>query len=148
MDAKIALATAKDVVENKNRMEHAVKMCDVSLNDIVNMAEVFLVLIEQQAKLITLYAVYQGGDDRNIGKPKWFFESKVDADDVAFGRGWCNSNAPVREVSVLKVGPSVYSITSTEPIAVNVGPQDDKIRRALALNKLTESEKKLLGLKP
>jgi hypothetical protein len=39
-------------------------------------------------RLIKVYAVHQGDDDRNSGTPAWFFYSKAQADAMAKGKGW------------------------------------------------------------
>jgi hypothetical protein len=114
-------------------------------------------------RLIKVYAVHQGDDDRNSGTPAWFFYSKAQADAMAKGKGWYGGTAPVRAYDALSIyndeqvgrlsgshndePATVYLLQHPHPLKMDQGPVDEKLMREAALAKLTPTEKELLGLK-
>lgn len=102
--------------------------------------------MEHDPKVINVWAVNQGDDDRSCGRPVWFFDSAAKAEEVAAGRGWFGGNAPVGEHKAILFGNQIYLLAKTEPIELNLGPQDQAERRKKAIEKLTPAERKLLGI--
>ncbi len=104
-------------------------------------------------KLITVYVVNQGDDDRYSGKPKWVFRTETQANSVAHGRGWYGGNAPTgpRKAILGDDGETVYLCDPSEPFRLNIGPEDEKQEKERLLKKLddnfTDYEKKALGIK-
>lgn len=95
-----------------------------------------------------LYAVHQGDDDRSSGYPRWYFDNAMEATKVAIGRGWWGGNAPVSEKKCLVIdGITAYLLASDVPISINEGPDDELTKKQKILAKLTEEEKKILGVK-
>ncbi len=137
---------AERISDNKHRLSEAVRFSDVSLDEMAEVAKGFLELFKCLPKIVDLHVVYQGGDDRSPGTPTWYFTSIVDAEDVSQGRGWYGGNACVGKISAIMIADQAYVLGKKEPIKVNVGPQDAAERRAAALAKLTEADKKILGI--
>lgn len=97
--------------------------------------------------IIDVWAVHQGDDDRHSGYPEWFFTSPQEAYEVAAGRGWYGGDAPVSEKKAIVLdGETAYLLKDIEPLELNVGPDDLEERRKNALSKLTDIDKKVLGL--
>jgi hypothetical protein len=94
-----------------------------------------------------IYAVNQGDDDRHAGSPCWFFENRSDAEQCAVGRGWWGGTAPVSEHNALIVDDQAYLLTRVEPVRLNFTPDDEQAKRNAARAKLTEEERKLLGIR-
>ena len=94
-----------------------------------------------------IYAVNQGDTDRYAGQPAWFFDSKDDAVNCSLGRGWYGGNAPVGEHMALVIDGTAYLLARAEPVALNVTPEDEQAKKNAALAKLTEEERKLLGIR-
>ena len=102
--------------------------------------------IRTDVEVAEVWAVHQGDDDRYSGKPEWWFRDEQLARDTATGRGWYGGDAPVsKHVAIILHDTELYLLKSSEPVSFG-GPEDDDERREKALGKLTESEKKLLGL--
>lgn len=113
----------------------------------IHFAEWAKLLKSNRATIITVYAVHQGDDDRSFGHPAWYFTDNSRATNVAKGRGWYGGNAPVTDKKVLKIGDTAYLLDRDTPIRLDVGPEDYDAERKNALAKLTDYEKKLLGIK-
>lgn len=94
-----------------------------------------------------IYAVNQGDDDRHLGHPCWFFEGRSDADNCAVGRGWYGGNAPVSEQNELIVDGEAYLLSRVEPVKLNFTPEDEQAKKNAARAKLTDEERKLLGIR-
>lgn len=95
---------------------------------------------------IILYAVHQNDTERNSGTPAWYYTSATEANNVADGRGWYGSKAPVSQHSALLIDGKYWLLANVTPIEVDRGPNWEKEVKAKALAKLTETEKQLLGL--
>jgi hypothetical protein len=94
-----------------------------------------------------IYAVNQGDDDRHTGHPCWFFEGRSDADNCAVGRGWYGRTAPVSEHNALIVNGEAYLLSRVEPVKLNFTPEDEQAKKNAARAKLTDEERKLLGIR-
>lgn len=105
-----------------------------------------LILERQSMEIRKIYAVNQGDTDRHSGTPKWFFDSKQVAVECSIGRGWYGGNAPIGEHSALVIDGKAYLLARAEPVALNVTPQDEQAKKNAARAKLTEEERKLLGI--
>lgn len=100
----------------------------------------------EQYEIIDVWAVYQGDDDRLSGYPTWWFDNESDAQCIAKGRGWWGGNAPVKKHPVILVGDKAYLLAHSEPLELNVGPEEQAAEKEAALSKLSDREKRLLGL--
>lgn len=96
----------------------------------------------------TIYSVNQGDDDRSPGKPKWWFSDVDRANHVAHKRGWYGGDAPVAQHKVIIVGGKTFRLASDEPINIllDIGPEEIETERQKAMAKLTDHERKILGL--
>lgn len=150
IDQKV-LEAAKEIVACKDNLARAIHMSDVPSSEIVKVAEAYIALAKHLPSVIpvpvTLFAVHEGDSDRDSGTPKWYFDTKLEAQDVAEGRGWYGGNSPISQVSALKVGNQAYILRQTEPVTINDGPIDTADRKAQALAKLSPMDRKILGLK-
>lgn len=97
-------------------------------------------------EILKIYAVNQGDNDRHSGTPRWFFEDKQIAVNCSIGRGWYGGNAPIGEHSALIIDGNAYLLARPEPVALNVTPEDEQAKKNAARAKLTEEERKLLGI--
>lgn len=93
-----------------------------------------------------IYAVNQGDNEFNCGQPRWFFDSKTDAELCAVGRGWFGGVAPVRKHSAIVVDGNTYLLARVDPLNINESPEDEQAKKNAARAKLTEAERKLLGI--
>lgn len=96
---------------------------------------------------IKIWALYQGGDDRNIGEPVEFYSSYDKAVVAAKGRGWYGGNAPIREKSAIVADGATYWLASSKPIDLDLCyfAEQERVKQA-ALAKLSSAEKAALGL--
>ena len=111
-------------------------------------------------KIIKVYAVHQGDDDRSSGYPVWFFDDFSKAKTVAAKRGWYGGEAPITERYAICVSQQdswfteqirvecneYYLLDNTDPIKLNEGPDDILRKKQAALAKLTPEDRKVLGL--
>ena len=93
-----------------------------------------------------IYAVNQGDNEFNCGQPRWFFDAKTDAELCAVGRGWFGGVAPVRHHPAIVVDGKMYLLARVEPVNLNESPEDEQAKKNAARAKLTEAERKLLGV--
>ena len=92
------------------------------------------------AEVAEVWSVHRGG------QPKWWFRDKQLARDAAAGRGWYGGDAPVSKHTAIILNDSeVYLLKQVDPVVFG-GPETEDERRKRAMDKLTESEKRLLGL--
>ncbi len=96
--------------------------------------------------IVTLYAVHQGDDDRHWGHPAWYFRTSSEAEHAAKGQGWYGGTAPTSEVRAIKLEDDQYLILRSEDRIRLGGPEDEKKIRDKALAKLTDLEKRILGI--
>lgn len=99
------------------------------------------------AEIREVFAVHSGGSDVSNGKPTWFFEHRVDADQCAHGRGYYAGDAHVATMMAIFVDGRVFLLLSDVPVSLNVGPTDEQARINAARAKLTADERKLLGIR-
>ena len=93
-----------------------------------------------------VWAVHQGDSERHSGMPKWWFDTKQQADDVAVDRGWYGGTAPVSQHSAIVIGGSCFVLRDTEAKTLNAGPEDEDEIKQKALAKLSATERKVLGI--
>lgn len=104
-------------------------------------------LLNDNAKVQTLYAVNQGASEYKQGKPKWYFTTKQEAERCAKGRGWYGSTASISTLEAIILGDFAFIVDAYNPVIINRGPEDEEQIKKTALAKLTEEEKRLLGIK-
>ena len=104
--------------------------------------------IDPKAELKLIYAVYKGAEERNPGKPTWFYTDKELAYKVAEGRGWWGGRALVEaQLGIIK-GNSCLTINGLNKkiVELNITPEDEEKIKSQALKKLSPLEKEILGL--
>lgn len=141
-----ALIAAQLIVDHQNETQLVQYGNGVTSQQLVKLAEAYIRVVSGSYTIVDLFAVHEGDSDRDAGHPKWYFDTELQANDVAQGRGWYGSNAPIAKVKALRIGDEAYLLSSSTPIDVNLGPQDDTTRRLAALAKLSDFDKKILGL--
>lgn len=101
-------------------------------------------------EIVYLFAVHTGDGERTNGTPRWFFTSKLRAEEVANGRGWYGGNSPISDVPAIRVvsedSTQYFLLARVEPLAIDVSPDDELRKKQVALSKLTPEERKLLGV--
>lgn len=107
----------------------------------------------KKVKLITVWAVNQGDDDRHSGTPHWWFSNEGIARSFAKGKGWYGGDAPVGQHTVLMVPAEVTESGKIEYYLaderVDVDGKEELEENRLkeqALAKLTPEEKRVLRL--
>lgn len=102
--------------------------------------------LKDGATLDTVWAVHSGDTEFDDGKPEWWFLNAKEADDEARGRGFYGGHAPVSVHRAIIIGDTeVYLLGQPEPVVIG-GPKDIEEQRRKVLSKLTDAEKRLLGL--
>lgn len=141
-------AIAKRWQDNAHRLNHALTYHDISLTEVGTLLTAYRQLKQQQPRVTTLHVVYDCDEDQDtdtFGKPMWYFQSVLRASEAADG-GRVMANKAVEEMPAVVIGEIAYLLRSRIPVDVDVGPEEIGKRREAALAKLTEEEKKLLGL--
>lgn len=95
--------------------------------------------------IIKIWAVHQGDNEFTNGYPYYFFLNEVDALYAAKNKGWYGGPAPVTEQWVLLIHDKMYLLQKNEPIKFGLKTKEEEMRER-ALKKLTQEEKKVLGL--
>lgn len=99
--------------------------------------------------MFTIFAVHQGDDDMRSGTPTWFFTSRERAEACALKRGWYQGTAPISEQHVIQIGNVAYELRHKSQIslpALDCGPDEIEALRKSAASKLSDAERKVLGL--
>lgn len=96
-------------------------------------------------KIEEVYAVNQEDDDRSSGKPKWWFKEKQEAVEAARGMGWYGSNAPISKHHAIIIDHKIFLLQRVSPVYFG-GIVSDREIKTQALKKLSETEKRVLGL--
>ena len=103
------------------------------------------------AKLIDVYCVHQGDDDRSPGYPAFFYSNESQAKAKAKGIGWYGGDAPVRKRrGICFDGDKVYLLDADHSRPIDLDDKRKQARqeiRKAALTKLTPEERKALRLK-
>lgn len=100
----------------------------------------------QTVKLLDVYAVYHYAANPTSKLFRWFFDTEATAREFITTQGLVGKNATVRPRAAIQLGDHVYLLEKTEPIFINTGCDTQTVQRRVALAKLTEAERKLLGL--
>lgn len=104
--------------------------------------------------------MYVGDDDRSHGTPGFVFHEEQDARTYAKGRGWYGGNSPVvKQLAVIKhpfcselenrvfgEGDCVLIDIVENSLKIDAPPKDELAAKQEILAKLTDEEKKILGL--
>lgn len=102
--------------------------------------------LKMATNMKSVWAVHDGATDSIPGKPKWFFSERQDADFYAKGRGYYGSTARVSRQYLIKDEGEWYLLDNALQI-IELDVMDEKSEKMKeALDKLTEEDKKVLGL--
>lgn len=97
-------------------------------------------------EITEIFAVHQGDTDRDAGKPKWWFKDEQIAIDASKGVGWYGGPAPISNHHAILIDEdTAYLLQQKLPIKFK-GPLSDEELKEKALNKLTETDREVLGL--
>ena len=111
-------------------------------------------------ELAEVWVVYVGDDDKSPGTPGFVFRDEQAARKYAKGRGWYGGNSPVaKRLAAIKCpflgaevdqvfgeGDCVLIDVVKNSLKIDVPPKDELAAKQEILAKLTEEEKKILGL--
>ena len=96
------------------------------------------------------YAVYRTTDEYGCrGKRLGFYPTKEIAKHAAERQGWYGGEGAIVPTYVIKIGEHLYELASPDPIEIATQAEISDLienRRQVALSKLTQDERKLLGL--
>ena len=97
--------------------------------------------------LIDVWVVYEGGDDRHCGSPKYFYTSEKVAINKAHKQGWWGSDAEVKKRQAILIDGKYFLIDIRGEIDLNQEKEKTKAElREQAKAKLTSEEWEALGL--
>ena len=98
-------------------------------------------------RIIDVWAVHQGDDDRQSGYPEFFFSTKEAANQKAKGIGWCGGPATVVKRQALTLDGRYFLLDDIGEIDLDGAKivHNEKIRKQ-ALKKLSAEERNVLGL--
>lgn len=96
----------------------------------------------------TVWAVHDSGENGVVGDPIRFFLEETEARENGSKAGWWGSNCHVSQQTCVIIGDNYYLLASTKgvPISLFLDEEQKSKIRVVALQKLTQTEKTLLGL--
>ncbi len=101
-------------------------------------------------KVIEVWAVHQGDDDRSSGHPEWFFTTKEEAKRHAAKRGWYGGEAPYRKRHAYDLGDGTVFILDDgfpEPVMLGYSEESELLKkRNKILARLSAEERAILGV--
>lgn len=94
-----------------------------------------------------VYSVYTTTDEYGRrGRLVGHFSDKTEADNQAQGQGWYGGKGDVVKIYSITIDGNTFALQSKETIKLNEIYGDEYYKKQNALAKLTDEEKKLLGL--
>lgn len=101
-----------------------------------------------KVEFLTVFAVHEGDTDRSNGIPKWFFTTKEAADFNAQGAGFFGGKATISVRKAVNINGNTYILDNDgNSVQLDVSKKEVEEIKKAALGKLSEYEKKLLGIK-
>ena len=95
----------------------------------------------------TIYIGYTTTDEKgSLGGKVCYSLSESTAKELVEGKGYFESAGTVREFPALKVGDNYFLLAQKEPISKNDIDKTNEKRKKKALDKLSDEDKKMLGL--
>jgi hypothetical protein len=93
-----------------------------------------------------VFVVFTGETERSDGSPFMAFSTEDDAARHAANRGIWGGSAPYRKMNAIVIDGWVFLIANNTALVLDETPADAVAKKAAALAKLTDEEKRILGV--